>query len=252
MPVLERSLPNEMEMEPTAPHRGAKSHVPARKPGIDLFRRVGTKELCRIARQLSALLHAGAAVELAAVADALQAPVTCSWGARGVLDESSSLAIPNSTLGTAKNARTRSDLFLVLGSRLGETDWWGRGHHWGGSKPDIPKRCIQVDIDGDIIGRHRPADLAIVADVKGFLAALEARLRENPVDEPLLAARREQVAELAAEKAAIRTELDAALQNNGAPMHPADPAPSSRQGNGVILRRRPLKHGVLHIAEPYH
>ena len=59
MPVLERPLPNEMEIERTASHGGAKSSVPVRKPGIDLFRRIGTKELCRIARQLSALLHAG-------------------------------------------------------------------------------------------------------------------------------------------------------------------------------------------------
>jgi acetolactate synthase-1/2/3 large subunit len=169
----------------------------------------------------SGIVHAAAATELAAVAEALQAPMTCSWGARGVVDESNSLAIPNSTLATAKNARTRSDLFLVLGSRLGETDWWGRGHHWGGSMPDIPKHCIQVDIDGNIIGRHRPADLAIVGDVKVFLARLEALLRENPVEESRLAARRELVAELVAEKAAIRAELDVALQNGNSPMHPA-------------------------------
>ncbi len=87
--------------------------------------------------------------------------------------------------------------------------------------PDISKRCIQVDIDGDIIGRHRPADLAIVADVRGFLTALAARLREDPVEESVLMARREQVTELVAEKAAIRAELDLALQNTSSPMHPA-------------------------------
>jgi len=75
MPVLERPLPNEMEMEPTAPDRGAKSPAPTRKPGIDLFRRVGTKELCRIARQLSALLHAGMPLvpALTALVEQLQA-----------------------------------------------------------------------------------------------------------------------------------------------------------------------------------
>jgi acetolactate synthase-1/2/3 large subunit len=169
----------------------------------------------------SGIIHAGAAAELAAVAEALQAPMTCSWGARGVLDEDSPLAIPNSILAAAKSARSRSDLFLVLGSRMGETDWWGRGHHWGGSAPEIAKRCIQVDIDGGIIGRNRPADLAVVGDVRRFLAELASALRASPVADAVLAARREKVAALVDEKAQIRAALDAALQSTGAPMHPA-------------------------------
>lgn len=169
----------------------------------------------------SGLVHAGAAAELAALAEALSAPITCSWGARGVLDEDSALAIPNSTLAAAKSARSRSDLFLVLGSRLGETDWWGRGHHWGGSAPDIPKRCIQVNIDADAIGRNRPADLAVVGDVKVFLAAVLAELQAAPVPESILEERRQKVAELVQEKAAMRAELDAALAGMDAPMHPA-------------------------------
>jgi acetolactate synthase-1/2/3 large subunit len=169
----------------------------------------------------SGVVHAGAAAELAAVADALAAPVTGSWGARAVLDENNPLMIPNSTLNTAKSARTRSDLFLVLGSRLGETDWWGRGHHWGGSQPEIPKRCIQVDIDAEIIGKHRPADAAIVGDVKVFLAALLEALGTRPVSDDVLAARRSAVEHLVKEKAEIRAGLDAALENMAAPMHPA-------------------------------
>ncbi len=177
----------------------------------------------------SGIVHAGAAGELAAVAEALSAPITCSWGARGVLDENNPLAIPNSTLAAAKSARGRSDLFLVLGSRLGETDWWGRGHHWGGSQPEIPKRCIQVDIDGEIIGRNRPADLGIVGDVKNFLSALLAQLQDSPVPDATLGARRLQVAALVEEKAAIRAELDAALAATGAPMHPAHVPTIARQ-----------------------
>lgn len=169
----------------------------------------------------SGIVHAQAAAELAAVAEALSAPLTGSWGARSVLDEASPLVIPNSTMYAAKSARERSDLFLVLGSRLGETDWWGRGHQWGGSEPDIPKRCIQVDIDPQIIGRNRPADLALVADVRAFLAALLKELQRQPVAEETLAGRRQAVEELLREKAEARAELDAALENTAAPMHPA-------------------------------
>ena len=169
----------------------------------------------------SGIVHAGAALELAELAQALWAPVTVSWGARGVLDEDSPLSIPNSTLSAAASARSRSDLFLVLGSRLGETDWWGRGRHWGGSDPDIPKQCIQVDIDADMIGRNRPADLGVLGDVKLFLTALLAALQEEPVAPASLESRRAQVEQLVQEKAAIRSELDAALENTKAPMHPA-------------------------------
>ena len=185
----------------------------------------------------SGIVHAGAASELAAVAEVLAAPITCSWGARGVLDESSALAIPNSTLAAAKSARSRSDLFLVLGSRLGETDWWGRGHHWGGSDPEIPKRCIQVDIDGEIIGRNRPADLAVVGDVKVFLAALLAELEGEPVPESVLEERRQKVGVLVEQKAAIRAELDAALAGMDAPMHPAHVPAVARQvfGDEALL-----------------
>jgi acetolactate synthase-1/2/3 large subunit len=169
----------------------------------------------------SGIVHAQAAAELEAVANALSAPLTCSWGARSVLDEANPLVIPTSTMNAAKSARTRSDLFLVLGSRLGETDWWGRGHQWGGSQPDIPKRCVQVDIDPEIIGRNRPADLALVGDVKAFLVALLEELRGQPVADELLASRRAAVEELVQEKAQIRAELDVALDNDATPMHPA-------------------------------
>ena len=169
----------------------------------------------------SGIVHAQAAWQLAAVAEALSAPVTCSWGARAVINEDNPLAIPNSTMKAARSARERSDMFLVLGSRLGETDWWGRGQHWGGSQPAIPKRCIQVDIDPTIIGRNRPADLAITGDVNVFLDALLQELQKSPPAPAKLVTRRQKVEELVREKEAIREELDAALASNSTPMHPA-------------------------------
>jgi acetolactate synthase-1/2/3 large subunit len=169
----------------------------------------------------SGIVHAQAAEELHAVATALAAPITCSWGARGVLDEDNPLSIPNSTLSTAESARSRSDLFLVLGSRLGETDWWGRGHHWGGSDPAIAKRTIQVDIDAAVIGHNRRVDLAIQGDVKVFLALLLEQLQREQVDASILASRNEVVARLVEEKAKTRGKLDAALAVDTTPMHPA-------------------------------
>jgi len=211
---------------PEEPWTGPDAYRPTSPMAVDPEQVTAAAQLLReaslpVIHAGSGIVHAGAAAQLAAVAEALSAPVTASWGARGVLDESSPLAIPNSTLKTAKAARERSDLFLVLGSRLGETDWWGRGHHWGGSQPETPKRCIQVDIETGIIGRNRPADLAVVGDVRVFLEALLQALESQPVAAPNLRARQESVAELARQRSAEREELDAALAVDSSPMHPA-------------------------------
>jgi len=175
------------------------------------------------------IVHADAAAELQAVAEALQAPVTVSWGARGVLDETSPLAIPNSTLDVAREARGRSDLFLILGSRVGETDWWGRGRFWGGSNPEVPKRTIQVDIDPRIIGRNRPVDLGIMGDVKVFLKALAEELEREPVPEPAITARGQAIAEFAETRSRVRAGLDAVLASDTSPMHPAHVPAKARE-----------------------
>ena len=47
------------------------------------------------------------------------------------------------------HSRSEADVVLVVGSRLGETDWWGKPPYWG--KPGEQK-MIQVDIDQEILG----------------------------------------------------------------------------------------------------
>ena len=64
-------------------------------------------------------------------------------------------------------ARNKADMVLTLGSRLGETDWWGKAPYW--ARPDKQK-MIQVDLDVDILGANRPLELAIQADVLGAFA----------------------------------------------------------------------------------
>lgn len=80
MPGLEPPLLNDMDLDTgtTSPCPPARRRTPPRKPGVDIFRRVGTKELCRMARQLSALLHAGMPLvpALSALAEQLRCP-TC-------------------------------------------------------------------------------------------------------------------------------------------------------------------------------
>jgi len=64
--------------------------------------------------------------------------------------------------------------FCGLGSRIGETDWWGKG--LTRATPDLQK-LIQVDVDEEAIGRTRPVDWGVVGDVKVFLQKLIGALR---------------------------------------------------------------------------
>ncbi|MCM2312214.1 MAG: thiamine pyrophosphate-binding protein, partial [Steroidobacteraceae bacterium] len=121
----------------------------------------------------SGVIHAGAYAELRRVAELLHAPVTTSWAARGVLPETSELAIPMPFIPLNNEVRNDADLVLVVGSRLGETDWWGKAPYW---RHPSEQQMIQVDIDGHTLGANKPAAINVLADAKLFLAALAERL----------------------------------------------------------------------------
>ncbi len=165
----------------------------------------------------SGVLHAGASEELAALAELIEAPVTTSWGARAVIDERDRHAISMIFVEAVNRARTESDLALVLGSRLGETDWWGKPPYWG--RPGEQK-TIQVDLEGDTLGNNRPVDLAVRGDVRVFLRALIAELKRQraTVD---LARRRACLDDLRRACRARREKLDEHLRDLATPMHPA-------------------------------
>lgn len=117
----------------------------------------------------SGVFHADAEAELARLAELLAAPVTTSWAGRGVLSEDHAEAIPMIALEQTDKVRAQADVVLVVGSRLGETDWWGKPPNWG---PPATQRTIQIDVDEERIGVNKPVELALQADAKAALAAL--------------------------------------------------------------------------------
>ena len=117
----------------------------------------------------SGVVHAGAFAEVKALAAKLEAAVCTSWGGRSALDERDRHVVPMPYVAAVNRARNEADVVLVLGSRLGETDWWGKAPYW--AVPDAQK-IVQVDLDADSIGTNRPAEVAIQADVKSFLVDL--------------------------------------------------------------------------------
>jgi acetolactate synthase-1/2/3 large subunit len=162
----------------------------------------------------SGVIHAGAFAELEEVAALLHAPVTTSWSARGVLPETNELAWPMIHIEACNHLRREADCVLLVGSQLGETDWWGKPPYWA---PPHRQRLLQVDVDEGRLGRNRPADLAVLGDARAFLARLAEELRARAPRMPL-AERRAAVAKLAEDRRAHRAELDKLLEHRASPM----------------------------------
>jgi acetolactate synthase-1/2/3 large subunit len=165
----------------------------------------------------SGVVHAGAFEALARVAEMLHAPVTTSWAARGALPETSPLAMPMPHVKLNHQVRNDADVVLIVGSRVGETDWWGKPPYW--RKPS-EQTTIQVDVDGNLIGLNKPADLGIVADAKRFLERLADEL-ERRKGEIRREPRRARVEGYARTMTEDRAGWDKALADMAIPMHPA-------------------------------
>jgi acetolactate synthase-1/2/3 large subunit len=150
------------------------------------------------------------------VAHALHAPVTTSWAARGALPESSPLAVPMPHVKLNHRVRNEADTVLIVGSRVGETDWWGKPPYW---RAAAEQQTIQVDADAAMLGLNKPADLAIQADARVFLERLAEALAGQAVGH--LDARRTRAAAYARVRADERSEWDQALSDQRVPLHPA-------------------------------
>ena len=172
----------------------------------------------------SGVIHARAFGALEKVAELLRAPVTTSWAARGALAETSELAVPMIYVDLNNKVRNAADLVLTVGSRLGETDWWGKAPYW---RRPAEQKMIQVDIDDETLGCNKATELAILADAGVFLERLAEALatRASRID---VAPRNAFLAEIRAEREKGRAELDIALLQDSDPLHPSHVAPTCR------------------------
>jgi acetolactate synthase-1/2/3 large subunit len=173
----------------------------------------------------SGVIHAQAYDALRRVAERLHAPVTTSWAARGVLPETSPLAIPMPHVKVNHAVRNDADVALIVGSRVGETDWWGKPPYW---RRPAEQKTVQVDVDGDMLGMNKPADLAILADAGRFLALLADEL-DRRAGELDLAPRRQRVEGYAKAMREDRAGWDKALADMAEPMNPAHIATACRE-----------------------
>ena len=165
----------------------------------------------------SGIIHANAYDALRRVAELLHAPLTTSWAARGLMTENSPLAITMPHVKLNHKVRNDADVVLIIGTRVGETDWWGKPPYW---RNPSEQKTIQVDIDGDMLGLNKPADVAILADAKRFLELLGDEL-ERCKSEIRLEGRQARVAGYGKTMKEERAGWDKALADMAVPMHPA-------------------------------
>jgi len=165
----------------------------------------------------SGVVHSQAYEELQLVAEQLNVPVTTSWAGRGVLNEDLDYAIPMLHIELNKKVRNESDVVLVLGSRLGETDWWGKAPYW---LHPSKQKMIQVDIDPATMGANKPANMMIQADLKVFLTQLYNKLFERREEVPR-ETRQAQLDKYTEEKKSHRQKLDQELEDMSSPMNSA-------------------------------
>lgn len=168
----------------------------------------------------SGAVHAAASAQVQELARLLCAPITTSWGGRPAVDERLPNKIPMLPP-LIDEVRREADLVLALGTRFGETDWWGKPPYWG--DPAL-QQTIQVDCDAEILGLNRPVSLAVLADLRAYLEALLAELEALGPDSlgRHLPARRERLEGWAARAADLRRFLrGAATDPDAEPMHSA-------------------------------
>ena len=119
-----------------------------------------------------------AAPELRALAERLQAPVALTINAKGLLPRGHALSIGSTqSLPETRAMVCEADVVLAVGTELGETDY--DVVFDGGFA--IDGKLVRIDIDAQQAMRNFRPDVAIAADAKLALAALDARLAARPL-----------------------------------------------------------------------
>jgi acetolactate synthase-1/2/3 large subunit len=165
--ILNGTHPGDTEVRPPQRYRRTRPLAPSQgdlRAALDLLRGARSPLL----QVGSGVVHAGAGDLVAELADRLVAPVTTSWGGRPAIDARIPQLIPLLPP-LVDEVRREADVVVALGTRFGETDWWGKQPYWG--DPEVQK-TIQVDIDEQVLGLNKPLDVAVLADVGEFVGAL--------------------------------------------------------------------------------
>ncbi len=152
---------------------------------------------------------AGATEELREFAELTKIPVCANGMTRGAVREDSELGLGSFMVaGRGLAAVGGPDAVLLIGGRLGM---------FTGGASIIPDgaNLIQIDIEGEEIGRSRKADVGIVADCKEALRALTAAAKDRDLPD-----RTAWVTTAGQTKGVIERAYSAPLASESRPIHP--------------------------------
>ncbi|WP_110208085.1 thiamine pyrophosphate-binding protein [Nocardioides daejeonensis] len=114
----------------------------------------------------------GAATELRAFAEAIDAPVVTSANGKGLLPEDHPLALGAGVhLEATLELVRESDLVVAVGTELAPADWW-----WG-PVPETP--LVRIDVDPLAVNTNARPAAAVVGDAALALGALNAGLEQR-------------------------------------------------------------------------
>jgi len=110
-----------------------------------------------------------AQAEVTRLAESLGAPVATTVNGKGVVDESHRLSVGAAIrLPALQKAAADSDVLLVIGSELGDSDLWG-GQVRGAT-------VVRCDIEAGQLDKNCPADISLLGDAAATVSALLAAL----------------------------------------------------------------------------
>ena len=119
------------------------------------------------------VIASGAGAELQALAEALDCPIVTTVDGRGSLPEDDARCCGNYYNSAGfYNAIQGADVTLAVGTKFAV----GVDGQFAGQTP--PGDLIQIDIDGNMIGRTHRAAIGVLADAKSALTAINASLGE--------------------------------------------------------------------------
>jgi len=163
---------DEAEMEPLVEERFAR--VPPFRPEPDRDSVLAALKVLQGAERPvivagGGVRASGAAVELVALAEALQIPVATSLNGKDAIPGSHPLSV--GVVGTysresANRVVNRADLVCFIGTETGGMTT----HFW--AVPKIGTAAIQIDIDPEALGRNYPLEAAVNGDAKVTLARM--------------------------------------------------------------------------------
>lgn len=149
----------------------------------------------------------GADVEIAALAEQLDAPVVSTVNGRGLLPAEHPLSVPVSpSMDAVRDLIGDSDGALAVGTELGPTDY----DMYETGMPALPRPLVRVDVDRDQLVRPQGAEVPLLGDARLALRALLDRLGDTARAQRAGSARAQTAREAA--RAALPANMTAALR----------------------------------------